>query len=154
MRQALDLAEQARKHGEVPIGAIIVDESGTVIARGYNSVEAASDVTQHAEMVALRSASKARGNWRLTGTTLYSTLEPCPMCLSALALARVSSIVYAAPDLRLGACGTWINLVAERHPFHAFDSVRGGVLERESAELMRGFFRERRKKSLRNETST
>lgn len=154
MRHALQLAKQAGAQEEVPIGAVIVNAAGTILGTGYNSVEAARDATQHAEMIALRNASSNRGNWRLNGTTLYSTLEPCPMCLSALALARVDSVVYAAPDLRLGACGTWIDLVSEKHPFHTFLRVRGGVLQEESADLMRTFFRRRRMEGIRNESPT
>lgn len=149
MRHALRLAEEAASQDEVPIGAVLVDSSGSVLGTGRNLVEAEIDVTQHAEIVALRCAFRKLGSWRLQGTTLYSTLEPCAMCLSALALARVSTIVYSAPDFRLGACGTWIDLAAVKHPFHTFEEVRGNVLEQESAELLRAFFRRRRKEGPR-----
>lgn len=147
MQTALSQARSARALGEVPIGAALVSDSGTIIATGHNLVESTHDVTAHAELVCLRRAMAARKNWRLLGTTLYSTLEPCPMCLSALALARVQNVVYGAKDLRLGACGTWIDLAKEEHPFHTFGEIRGGVLEEEAARLMRDFFRRRREDS-------
>lgn len=145
MRLALDHAQQAYSKGEVPIGAVLVDATGSVIASGHNEVETKKDCTRHAEMVCLQHAMVKREAWRLPNTVMYCTLEPCPMCLSALSLARVSRIVFGAPDIRLGACGSWIDLTAEKHPFHNFENIQGGVLEREAAHLMRCFFRKRRK---------
>lgn len=147
MRAALSQARSASALGEVPIGAVLVSDSGSIIATGHNLVESTHDATAHAELICLRRAMSARENWRLLGTTLYSTLEPCPMCLSALALARVENVVYAAKDLRLGACGTWIDLAKEEHPFHTFGEIRGGILEEDAASLMRDFFRRRRAES-------
>ena len=144
MRQALLLADEAFSHAEVPIGAVLVDEEGRIIARGRNAVESNNDCTCHAEINCLRHAMSKMSTWRLQHTTLFCTLEPCPMCISALALARVSRIIYAAPDLRLGGCGTWVDLVTPPHPFHNFEQVKGGILAEEAAEKMRQFFRKRR----------
>ncbi|CDF34768.1 unnamed protein product [Chondrus crispus] len=144
MREALAQARRAYSPGEVPVGAVLVCSSGAVLSAAHNLVESLHDPTAHAEILCVRRAAAAAGNWRLHDTTLYSTLEPCPMCLSALALARVDAVVYAAKDLRLGVCGTWLPVHEEKHPFHTFRDVRGGVLEDEAAELMRHFFRERR----------
>lgn len=146
MRKALGEAQKAYSLKEVPIGAVLTSYDGTILARGHNLVETCKDVTRHAEIVCLRNASEKLQNWRLSGSIMYTTIEPCPMCLSALALARVGRIVYGAKDLRLGACGTWIDLVSPNHPFHNFEDVTGGVLEEECAELMRSFFRRRRVK--------
>lgn len=149
MQAALDLAREAYADGEVPVGAVVVDDAGRIIGTGRNRVESNSDVTAHAEMEALRGAAfltaQERG-WRRSGCTLYTTLEPCAMCCAAASLARVKRVVYAAPDLRLGACGTFIDLTAEPHPFHMIEEVANGVCQEESAALMRSFFRERRRK--------
>lgn len=148
MQVALSLAREAYAAGEVPVGAILVDESGAIIGRGRNRVEALGDATAHAEMEALRALEphgQVERGWRRGGCTLYTTLEPCPMCFSAASLARVRRIVYGAPDLRLGACGTWIDLRAASHPFHTLDDVTSGVCALEAAALMKDFFRERRK---------
>lgn len=151
MRSALIQAQHAFDAGEVPVGAVLLSSDGIPLSAAHNNVETLCDVTAHAEILALRRASaitsKLHGTaWRLSGATLYSTLEPCPMCLSALSLARVSRVVYAAPDLRLGACGSWINLTDNViHPYHSFDEVVGGVLEDEAAQLLKNFFRQRRK---------
>lgn len=147
MQAALELAREAYDAGEVPVGALVVDDTGCIIGRGRNRVEAASDVTAHAEMEALREVGLAVGNskgWRRTGCTLYSTLEPCAMCCAAVSLARVRRVVYGAPDLRLGACGTFIDLTAKPHPYHVIEEVAGGVCAEESAQLLRKFFMERR----------
>src|SRR5580704_4341263 len=106
MRLALDEARAALLTEDVPIGCVLVDEAGTVIATGRNVREAEQDPTGHAEVVALRSAAKARGRWRLDGTTLYVTLEPCPMCAGALVNARVRRVVFGAFDPKAGAVGT------------------------------------------------
>lgn len=148
MQVALSLAREAYAAGEVPVGAVLVDKSGAIIGRGRNRVEALGDSTAHAEMEALRAQEPGghheRG-WRRIGCTLYTTLEPCAMCFSAASLARVRRIVYGAPDLRLGACGTWIDLRATSHPFHTLEDVTSGVCALESAALMKKFFRERRR---------
>lgn len=148
MKMALELAREAFAAGEVPVGAVLVDETGAIIGRGRNRVEALGDATAHAEMEALRSVEpdlQHERGWRRGGCTLYTTLEPCAMCFSAASLARVRRIVYGAPDLRLGACGTWIDLHSIAHPFHTLDEVTAGVCADEAAELLKKFFRERRK---------
>ena len=149
MKGALEQAENAEKRGEVPIGALLVQHNGDrqykILADGYNLVETTSDASAHAELMALRRAAKRVKNWRLSNTTLYTTLEPCPMCLSAAQAFRVSSIVYGAPDLRLGAVETHIQLLdMAKHPFHTIDQVVPRVLEEESASRLRKFFRRRR----------
>lgn len=140
MRLALLEAEKAFRLGEVPIGSILV-VNGEVVASGYNQVEALCDASAHAEMICLRLASKTLGNWRLVGSTLYSTLEPCSMCAGALILSRVENVVWGAPDLRHGACGSWINLFEKKHPIHSV-AIRSGVLESECSEIVRKFFRQ------------
>ena len=146
MRIAVSEARAAAERGEVPVGAVVVRD-GIELGRASNRVEQLRDVTQHAEMGAIRAASAASGGWRLIGCTLYSTLEPCAMCLSAAALARVKRVVYGANDLRLGACGTWCDLHTKQHPYHMFQNITSGVLREESEALLRNFFRMRRKQN-------
>lgn len=142
MREALKEARRADEKEEVPVGAILVHEN-RIIARGHNQVELLQDATAHAEILCLSSASGALGNWRLTDTTLYCTLEPCPMCAGALLAARVKRLVWGAPDLRLGANGSWIDLFAHTHPMHTLE-ITPRILEAESADLMRAFFQRQR----------
>jgi tRNA(adenine34) deaminase len=142
MRQALQEAEAAFSLGEVPIGAVLVYE-GEVIARAHNLVERMQDPTAHAELICIRTGAEILRNWRLLQTTLYCTLEPCPMCAGALIHARVPRLVWGAPDLRCGAHGSWIDLLGKEHPIHQM-SVRSAVLAEESALLMRRFFKLRR----------
>jgi tRNA(adenine34) deaminase len=144
MRLALDEARAALATEDVPVGCVLVDDvSGEVIGRGRNVREAEQDPVGHAEIVALRAASRVRRRWRLEDTTLYVTLEPCPMCAGALVNARVGRVVYGATDPKAGAVGTLMDLC--RHPGlnHRLD-VTPGVLADEAAELLRGFFRARR----------
>lgn len=143
MRQALDAAREAGARDEVPVGAVIVDSDGRVLAVGANSPIGASDPTAHAEIVALRAAARAVGNYRLPGGTVYVTLEPCVMCVGALLHARVARIVFAAPDPKTGACGSVFDLAADARMNHRI-AVTGGVLEEESARLLREFFAARR----------
>lgn len=143
MHEALKEAKKAYEAKEVPVGAVLVFEE-RIIARGHNQVELLCDATAHAEMLALTAGATALNNWRLLETTLYSTLEPCPMCAGALFAARVKRLVWAAPDLRLGAGGSWIDLFAEKHPMHTME-VTSHVLEEPAALLMQSFFQERRK---------
>ncbi len=143
MRLALGEAKKAYKEGEVPVGAIIVFEN-QVIAKGHNQVELLKDATAHAEMLAIGSAANALENWRLLTTTLYCTIEPCVMCAGAMLLSRIGRLVWGAPDLRHGACGSWIDLFQTKHPTHTFE-ITSGILEAECADLMRQFFQERRK---------
>lgn len=143
MQKALEKAEEAADRGEVPVGAIIVLE-GRIIASEHNRVEELFDVSAHAEMLAIRSASKVLGNWRLLGATLYCTLEPCSLCASAMLLSRLSRVVYAAPDIRFGAAGSLIDLFKEPHPCHHITPEKGPLGEA-SAELLRTFFQNRRR---------
>ncbi|MGE3954253.1 MAG: tRNA adenosine(34) deaminase TadA [Parachlamydiales bacterium] len=145
MLEALKEAKKAYRAGEVPVGAIIVSE-GRIIARGHNQVELLRDASAHAEMLTLTVASSALSNWRLTGTTLYSTLEPCAMCLGAMLLARIDRLVWGAPDLRHGANGSWVDLLKEPHPTHTL-TVTSGILREPCAMLMQQFFQERRRGS-------
>ncbi len=144
MREALKEARKAFDKDEVPVGAILVHK-GRVIARGHNQVELLQDATAHAEVLCLTSGSAALKNWRLTSTTMYCTLEPCCMCAGAMLSSRIDRLVFAAPDLRVGVCGSWIDLFAKEHPIHSIEVVRG-VLEEESAALLREFFQATRKK--------
>ena len=142
MRRALQLAELAAREGEVPVGALVVRD-GELIAEGRNHPIAGHDPTAHAEIQALRAAGKALSNYRLGGTTLYVTLEPCPMCAGAIVHARVQRVVFAATDPRTGAAGSIYNILQSNELNHRCE-VEGGVLEQESAALLRGFFRSRR----------
>jgi tRNA(adenine34) deaminase len=142
MREALDLARAAEAAGEVPVGAVLVRE-GEIIGRASNRPIETHDPTAHAEILALREAAAASGNYRLTGTTLYVTLEPCPMCAGALVHARVARLVYATADPRAGAAGSVFDLVRSDTLNHRME-VCAGVLADESRELLQGFFRARR----------
>jgi tRNA(adenine34) deaminase len=142
MKQALVLAGRAERLGEVPVGALVVKEN-RVIGAGFNSVIADSDPTSHAEIVALRAAARHLGNYRLPGTTLYVTLEPCSMCAGALVNARVARVVYGADDLRAGAHHSVFDVLDNPALNHRCEVTRG-VLADECGELLRGFFRKRR----------
>lgn len=143
MLEALKQGWKAFLEDEVPVGAVLVHE-GKVIARGYNQVEMLKDATAHAEMLALTSGARALEAWRLSGTTLYSTLEPCAMCAGAMLLSRIDRLVWGAPDLRHGANGSWIDLFKEKHPTHKIEVV-SGVLQGFAADLMRTFFQKQRR---------
>lgn len=147
MRLALRHAQHAFREKEVPIGAVLVDENGIVLAAARNRVESLNDATAHAEMECLRMASRVSGNWRLLNSTLYTTLEPCAMCTGAMQAFRVKRVVYAAPDTRLGALGSWVDLVAAEHPFHQLE-VERGMCEDESALLLKRFFQMRRRENI------
>jgi tRNA(adenine34) deaminase len=142
MKQALDLAEQAALQGEVPVGAVAVWD-GLVIGKGFNRKEANQDPSAHAEMMALRQATDFLKNWRLIGVTLYSTLEPCPMCAGMMIQGRLERLVYGAKDLRFGADGTVIDVLNEPGFNHQV-MVRSGILEEKSAALLQAFFKELR----------
>lgn len=142
MRRALALAERAAGAGEVPVGALIV-AGDEVVAEGWNRPIAARDPTAHAEILALRAAGEALGAYRLPGTTLYVTLEPCAMCVGALIHARVGRVVFGAADPKTGALGGMFAL--HEHPSHNHRlAVTGGVLAEACGERLRAFFRERR----------
>lgn len=144
MREALKEAKKAFEKDEVPVGSVLVSQN-KIIARGHNQVELLQDATAHAEMLCLTAGASFLENWRLTGTTLYCTLEPCCMCAGALLASRVSRLVWGAPDVRLGANGSWVDLFAKQHPMHTLE-ITSGILEAESAELMKTFFQKKRKK--------
>lgn len=146
MRLALGAAEKAAESGEVPVGAVVV-HGDEILAVTANEREATQDPTAHAELLALRAAADRLGSWRLSGCTLYSTLEPCPMCAGAAHAARISRLVYAAPDPKAGFAGTLYDLPADTRLNHTFQSERG-LLETEAADLLRQFFKNRRKKAL------
>ncbi|MDE0652787.1 MAG: nucleoside deaminase [bacterium] len=143
MRAALAEAEAAARHGDVPVGAVVLAK-GEVIARRHNERELQGDPTAHAEVLALRDAAAARGTWRLDGATLVVTLEPCPMCAGAALAARLDRIVFGAADPKAGACGSLYNLAADPRLNHEMD-VAGGLLADESAELLQEFFAARRR---------
>jgi len=143
MRRALELARHAENLGEVPVGAVLVGRDG-LVAEGRNAPVASSDPTAHAEIQALRAAGKALHNYRLPGTTLYVTMEPCPMCAGALVHARVSRLVFGVQDFRAGAAGTVFDIVRAPEVNHRLE-VTGGVLESECRKLVQDFFRSRRK---------
>jgi tRNA(adenine34) deaminase len=139
MRAALAEAEKAAALGEVPVGAVAVFE-GQIIGSGYNRKESDQDPTAHAELLALRRAAQYLGNWRLIGVTLYSTLEPCPMCAGAMIQARLERLVYGAPDTRFGADGTVVDVLSVPEFNHRV-MVTKGVLADEAAGLLQQFFR-------------
>lgn len=142
MGRALELAGRAEAAGEVPVGAVVVRD-GEVLGEGWNRPIGDTDPTAHAEIVALRAAAGSAGNYRLPGSTLYVTLEPCPMCVGAMVHARVARLVFGASDPRTGAAGGAMDLVS--HPSHNHRiQVTGGVLAARCAEHLRAFFRARR----------
>ena len=144
MRQALELAAEAARQGEVPVGALVVRD-GRSIGRGVNGLESFQDPTAHAEMQAIRQAAAALGTRRLLDAVLYVTLEPCAMCAGAVVLARIPRLVFGAFDPKAGACGSLRNLVQDPHLNHRC-SLTGGVLADESAELLKEFFARLRSK--------
>ena len=142
MRRALDIALRAAREGEVPVGAVIVRD-GVEIGAGANAPIRDADPTAHAEINAIRAASRATGNYRLTGTTLYATMEPCVMCAGAIVHARIARVVYATADERWGGAGSVFDILGCDRLNHR-PVVRGGVLARDSAHLLLEFFRVRR----------
>ena len=142
MRLALREAERALEHEDVPIGCVIAHE-GEVLAAAGNERELRGDPTAHAEVLALREASRALGEWRLSGTAVYVTLEPCAMCAGAIVLARIPRVVYGADDPKAGAAGSVFDVLAEPRLNHR-PEVAAGLLAGESAELLRRFFAVRR----------
>ena len=142
MREALALAEEARTAGEVPVGAVVVLDD-EIVGRGFNQPITTSDPTAHAEIVALRDAAQKIGNYRLTGASLYVTIEPCQMCVGAMVHARIARIVYGTPEPRAGAIESAMR--AHEHPSlnHRMETTRG-VLEDECRELIQAFFKSRR----------
>ena len=143
MRRALALARRAESDGEVPVGAVVV-AGGEIVGEGWNRPIGTHDPTAHAEIVAMRDAARRLGNYRLAGTTLYVTLEPCPMCAGAIVHARVDRVVFAALDPRSGAAGSVFDLLPSDARFNHRTACDGGLLEQESAVMLRSFFRARR----------
>jgi tRNA(adenine34) deaminase len=142
MRQALAEAAAALEHDDVPIGAVVVRDD-EIVATAHNERELRGDPTAHAEVLALRAAAEAAGTWRLSGATLYVTLEPCPMCAGALVLARVARLVYGPQDPRAGAAYSLYNVVQDPRLNHSLE-VTAGVLEDDCAALLRTFFQGKR----------
>jgi tRNA(adenine34) deaminase len=142
MAEALAEARRAAAEGEVPIGAVVVLE-GRIIGRGRNARERLNDPTAHAEILALQEASRALGRWRLTGATIYATLEPCPMCAGALVNARLDRLVYGVPDPKAGASGTLFDIPRDARLNHRL-TVTSGVLAAECGEILKEFFRAKR----------
>lgn len=144
MTVALSLAARAYELGECPVGAIVVNPDGDIIGEGYNLREKLQSPTAHAEILAIEQAAKALGSWRLTGCTLYVTLEPCPMCAGAIMNARLKRLVYGAFDDKNGACSSVVNLFEERFTHIPF--VRSRILMEQCGEILTSFFRELRDK--------
>jgi len=142
MQTAIDLAQAAADAGEVPVGAIVV-KAGEIIGRGYNAPISGHDPSAHAEIQALRDAAQELGNYRLVDCTLYVTLEPCAMCTGAIQHARIARLVYGASDLKTGACGSVVNLMAEQKLNHHCE-VTTGVLADSCGQLLSDFFKSRR----------
>ncbi|MES2586607.1 MAG: tRNA adenosine(34) deaminase TadA [Pseudomonadota bacterium] len=142
MQQALDQAKLAALAGEVPVGAVLVRD-GQIISRGFNQPIGNSDPSAHAEMMALRAAAQDASNYRLPGTTLYVTLEPCTMCSGAMLHARVERVVFGAADPKTGAAGSVINVFSAKQINHQ-TQVQGGIMAEECGQILRDFFKERR----------
>jgi tRNA(adenine34) deaminase len=142
MRVALEEAKLAGVAGEIPVGAVLVKD-GEVLARGHNRRAETGDPTAHAEMIVLREAGERTGDWRLEGTTLYVTLEPCPMCAGAIALARVETVVFGATEPKAGAGGSAYNILEDGRLGHRV-RVTAGVMEKECLDLLQRFFDELR----------
>ncbi|HMM78509.1 MAG TPA: tRNA adenosine(34) deaminase TadA [Pyrinomonadaceae bacterium] len=146
LQRAIDLAREAERRGEVPIGAVIVSAEGEIVGEASNETIERHDPTAHAEILAIRAAGQKIGNYRLTGATVYSTIEPCAMCAGALVNARVARLVYGAPDERFGAVRSKFELCDSGILNHRIEVV-GGALEEECRKLMQDFFRSRRIKA-------
>jgi tRNA(adenine34) deaminase len=143
MQLALDQARMAAMHGDVPVGAVVIDQAGTVLASAGNEREIRHDPTAHAEILALREASRRLRSWRLTGLTLVVTLEPCTMCAGALVLARVARLIFGAFDPKAGAVSSLFDVVRDPRLNHRVE-VRGGILEAECGALLKDFFASRK----------
>lgn len=148
MRLALRQAQKAAAIGEVPVGAVLVrrqpDGNDKIVSYGYNRRETRKNALMHAELIAIDRACRHLGGWRLSGCTLYVTLEPCPMCAGAAINARLDRVVFGARDLRFGACGSAVNLYD--FPFNHLPKLSGPILQEECSDILTHFFRQRRKK--------
>ena len=143
MNIAFELAKEAGECGEVPVGAIIVDKNGEIISKAYNLRETQKNAVAHAELIAIENACKRLGGWRLSGCTLYVTLEPCPMCTGAIVNSRIDRVVFGAYDMQAGCCGSVANFNA--YPFNHSFEILGGVMESECREVLTQFFNNKRK---------
>jgi tRNA(adenine34) deaminase len=150
MQLALAQATLAQQLGEVPVGAVLVDAQGELLATGFNRTIIDHDPTAHAEIVALRAGAQQVQNYRLPGASLYVTLEPCAMCLGAMLHARLARVVFGAPDPKTGVCGSVLNLATEKQLNH-HTQVEGGVLAQECGDTLRQFFKERRSKDAKHD---
>ena len=148
MRLALEQARTASQNGEVPIGAVLAHEDA-IITVAHNQVETLCDATAHAEILCLQKAYTLFQDWRLQNTTLYCTLEPCCMCFGSMIQSRIERLVFGAPDIRQGVCGSWVDLSDEGHPIHQF-SIQSGLMADESRSLLRQFFQQRRQREKRS----
>lgn len=144
MQEAIKEAEKAFALGEVPVGAVVV-RGGEIIGRGHNLREAHRDPTAHAEIIAIRQASRTLNNWRLTGCSLYVTVEPCPMCAGAIVLSRISTVVYGIDDPKAGAVRTLYRMLEDERLNHRVEEVISGVMAEKCRELMQEFFTRLRK---------
>ena len=142
MEEALKEAEKAYNLGEVPVGAVIV-KAGEIVGRGHNLTETSGDPTMHAEMLAIREAAERLGGWRLTGCSMYVTLEPCSMCAGALVWSRIEKLYIGTKDPKAGACGSVFNIVESDKLNHRLE-VEYGIMEQESSEILKRFFKELR----------
>jgi tRNA(adenine34) deaminase len=150
MERALVMARHAMAQGEVPVGAVVIKD-GAIIGEGWNQPISTQDPTAHAEIMALRDAAAKVGNYRLNESTLYVTLEPCPMCAGAIVHARVRRVVYGAKDPKGGAAGSVFDLLPTDQRFNHRVEIEGGLLQQESGELLQSFFRQRRDQQKRGE---
>jgi len=144
MRLAIEEAQRALLHDDVPVGAVLIAADGEVLGTGHNERELLQDPSAHAEMLAIRAAAERVGSWRLLDTTLYVTLEPCAMCAGAIVLARIPVVVYGTADPKAGAAGSVLDILAEPRLNHR-PAVIGGVLQPECAQLLLDFFAARRR---------
>lgn len=149
MKMALQIARLAEQRGEVPIGAVIVDQkSGKIVSKAHNLKESLKTPIGHAEIIALHRAAKKLGRWRLTDCTLYVTLEPCAMCAGALVQARLGRVVYATQDPKAGACESLFSIGQDQRLNHRFE-ISSGIMQNESSELLKSFFKKKRLTKLR-----
>lgn len=142
MNIALELAKKAGESGEVPVGAVIVDKNGDIVAKAYNLRETQKNAVAHAELIAIENACDILGGWRLSGCTLYVTLEPCPMCAGAIVNSRIDRVVFGAYDMQAGCCGSVANF--NSYPFNHSFEILGGVMEDECREVLTAFFNKKR----------
>lgn len=152
MRRALELAKHAESLGEIPVGAIIVDEHNQIIGEGYNQSIINHNPTAHAEIMAIEQAGQCKKNYRLVNTTLYVTLEPCIMCAGAIIHSRIKRVVYGASDFKTGAAGSYIDILS-RTGINHYAQIIGGVLADECSSMLSAFFQKRRQQKKQNKQS-